>query len=248
MINLASTEPSIPLSDVHKEDVSFAVALRANRTGIATQSMLYAWSAFSANASFVNFTPSQANDVSALAMFAAKQKLPHAGKDGKTGETLVKTTLAPMFRGRNLNVTSWLANNYLGNADGKTLSEPEARKTKLASKDEALRSILGTGTHLGTDIGYAPDMGDWKTAMDLIHFEGFLGVKMSMQFVWQGCDSALAAPLVLDLARLVDRARRAGESGMLDYLACFFKSPPGTKIHAFAEQLALLESHAKLWR
>jgi myo-inositol-1-phosphate synthase len=128
------------------------------------------------------------------------------------------------------------------------LSDPAARATKLTSKDEALRGILGAGPHLSTDIGYAPSLGDWKTAWDLIHFEGFMGARMTMQFTWQGCDSARASPLVLDLARLTAAAWDRGESGALHWLAPFFKSPMGASDHAFAAQMSALHAHIASWR
>ena len=248
VVNLSSTEALIELDDRHGTASAFEQALKENVSGTASSTMLYAWSAISCDMPFINFTPSQANDMAAISQFARERKVAHAGKDGKTGETLIKTALAPMFAARNFNVTSWIANNYLGNGDGKTLNDPAAREAKLASKDEALRSILGEETHLSTKIDYVPELGDWKKAVDTIEFEGFLGTPMSMHFVWRGCDSALAAPLVIDLARIVERAQRAGEYGELGYLGSFFKSPLGSGEHNLHEQILMMAAHAQSWK
>jgi len=247
VVNVASTEKRVELGAAHVTHRAFEDALRSNAGGTFTNAMLWAWAAFKTGSAYVNFTPSQGGEIPALVEMSRAVGVPQCGKDGKTGETLLKTVLGPMFAQRNLRVMSWLANNYLGNEDGRSLSDPVTRATKLKSKDEALRSILGQGPHLSTDIGYAPSLGDWKTAWDLIHFEGFLGARMTMQFTWQGCDSALAAPLVLDLVRLTDWAWGRGERGPMPWLACFFKSPmsgeSATVGHGFAEQMSLLASH-----
>ena len=153
------------------------------------------------------------------------------GCDGKTGETLVKSALAPMFRYRNLRVLSWQGYNMLGDRDGVVLADEENRATKIESKDRLLGQILGYPLHSKVTIDYVPSLGDMKTAWDFVHFEGFLGHRMSMQFTWQGCDSILAAPLVLDMLRLTDLAVRRGESGPMKHLACFFKSPVDVSEH-----------------
>jgi myo-inositol-1-phosphate synthase len=250
VVNVSSTEKRVEPVEAHGSLAAFESALKGNMAGVFSNAMLWAWASFTVGAAFVNFTPSQGGEIPALVEMSRKLKLAQAGKDGKTGETLLKTVLGPMFAQRNLRVMSWLANNYLGNEDGRSLSDPVTRATKLKSKDEALRSILGRDAHLATDIGYAPSLGDWKTAWDLIHFEGFLGSRMTMQFTWQGCDSALAAPLVIDLVRLVDWAMGRGESGPLEWLACFFKSPMSADAgslmeHGFARQVAMLQEHVR---
>ena len=150
-----------------------------------------------------------------------------AGRDGKTGETLVKAALAPMFAARNLRVRSWFGQNILGNSDGRTLAEPTARASKQRSKGALLPAILGYQPDAHVGIDYVPSLGDWKVAWDHIAFDGFLGTRMSLQLSWQGADSILAAPLVIDLARLVDLALRRREAGVLPYLAAFFKDIQG---------------------
>ena len=130
------------------------------------------------------------------------------GYDGKTGETLLKSMLAPMFANRNLQVMSWVGHNIFGNMDGKVLDDPANKKSKVTSKDRLLGEILGYSPQTLVTIEYIASMGDWKTAWDHIHFQGFLGTPMTLQFIWQGCDSLLAAPLVLDLVRFTERAWR----------------------------------------
>ncbi|MCB9892526.1 MAG: inositol-3-phosphate synthase [Planctomycetes bacterium] len=200
-------------------------------------SVLYAYAALDLGFGYVNFTSNLGSSVPALRTLATHRGAVHAGRDGKTGETLVRTALAPMFVKRNLNVLAWQGYNMLGNRDGQVLRDPEHKAAKLTNKSGALQSILGPGErHLGTGIDFVPSLGDWKTAWDFIHFEGFLGAKMSMQFTWQGSDSSLAAPLVIDLCRLVERAQRAGLTGVLDGLACFFKSPMDVEDQDFFAQ------------
>ena len=211
-------------------------------------SMLYAYAALDAGAAFVNFTPNLGSSVPALRQMARERRLPHCGNDGKTGETLIKTVLAPMFAARNLRVLAWQGYNILGNRDGQVLAESTHRATKVHNKNEALRSLLGDSavhTHVGID--YVPSLQDWKTAWDYIHFEGFLGARMSLQFTWTGSDSALAAPLVLDLVRLVDQAWAKGEFGELAWTAPFFKAPLAGGTHDFHLQFRGLLEHVRGW-
>lgn len=210
-------------------------------------SILYAYAALSAGHPYVNFTPSRGSAIPALRELARERGVPHAGNDGKTGETLVKTALAPMFRARALRVLAWQGYNMLGNRDGEVLRDPGHRASKLQNKDDALRRILDdpdVHTHVGID--YVPSLADWKTAWDFVHFEGFLGARMSLQFTWTGSDSALAAPLVLDLFRLVEAAAEEGLAGELAHLAGFFKSPlAGGPADFHAQHAALLRYAAE---
>jgi myo-inositol-1-phosphate synthase len=207
-------------------------------------SVLYAYAALDAGFPYINFTPSPGSTIPALHELALHRGVPHMGSDGKTGETLVKTALAPMFSGRALRVLSWEGYNMLGNRDGFVLNDPEARESKTRSKDRALRQILGeTDLHSKVTIDYVPSLDDWKVAWDYIHFEGFLGARMSMQFTWQGNDSALAAPLVIDLARLAAFAQQQRESGLMPWTAGYFKSPAGVEEQNFVKQMALMEAY-----
>ena len=134
----------------------------------------------------------------------------------------------------------------LGNRDGFVLSDPDARESKTRSKDRALKQILGEDDlHAKVTIDYVPSLDDWKVAWDYIHFEGFLGSRMSMQFTWQGCDAVLAAPLVLDMIRLMDHAASFGASGPQSWLACFFKRPFGLEEDDLHRQWHLLEDYAE---
>lgn len=237
VVNLCSTEPHFAETADFDSPERLMEALPKAGGGFASGTLLAALAALRQGCAYINFTPSQASELPALRKIARDSRLPHAGKDGKTGETLLKTVLGPMFIARNLKVLSWVGNNFLGNNDGAVLDAPASKDSKLRQKDVALREMLG-GAFVRTDIQYVPSLGDWKTAWDLIHFEGFLGTQMTFQFTWQGCDSALAAPLVLDLVRLVSLAWQRGESGMLAQLAPFFKNPLDGHTHDFAQQMA----------
>jgi myo-inositol-1-phosphate synthase len=167
------------------------------------------------------------------------------GNDGKTGETLVKSALAPMFSYRSLKVLSWEGFNILGNMDGRVLDNPLNKAAKIQTKDQVLSKILGYSPHSRVHIDYVPSLDDQKTAWDFIHFQGFLGARMSLQFTWQGYDSILAAPLVLDLARLAELAVRRGESGLMPHLASYFKAPLGVDAFGLHEQYGMLAEYAE---
>ncbi|MFH1024610.1 MAG: inositol-3-phosphate synthase [Planctomycetota bacterium] len=248
VVNLASTEP-------YRELPAAANSLPALRKLIGRRgkcplpaSVLYAWAALDAGFPFINFTPSPGSSLPALEALAIARKVPHMGKDGKTGETLMKTVLAPMFVARRFKVLSWEGYNMLGNRDGEVLNDPASHEAKARDKDDVLKGVLNDpDTHTRVRIDYVPSLDDWKTAWDFIHYRGFLDVPMSVQFIWQGCDSILAAPLVLDLVRFATLARRRGESGAMTHLACYFKKPFGTDVHDFFKQYGMLEGYcAKL--
>ncbi len=239
VVYLASAEATSEGLEHWDELAAFEAAL--DDEGEFPASSLYAYAAFSAGCPFVNFTPNHGASIGALRQLAREKGLPHCGNDGKTGETLVKTALAPMFQKRALRVLAWQGYNMLGNKDGETLRDPIRRATKCRNKDAPLHAILGEANlHTQVGIDYVPSLHDWKTAMDFIHFEGFLGAKMSMQFTWAGSDSALAAPLVIDLVRLADHALRNGEAGEMLQTACFFKSPLIEGSHDFHDQFRML--------
>jgi myo-inositol-1-phosphate synthase len=239
--NVASTEPAAQPYSAHGSLGALTAALAAPGR-VLPPSSLYAYAAFTAGCSYVDFTPSTGARLPALAELAAERGLPYAGHDGKTGETLLKSVLAPMFAMRNLAVRSWSGVNLLGGGDGASLAEPGANAAKSASKQRVLRETLGYAPDGGTRIDYVADIGDFKTAWDLITFAGFLGTGMCLQFTWQGCDSALAAPLVLDLARITLAAHEAGHAGPLAPLAFFFKDPLGDVDHALHAQWDVLRT------
>ncbi|MCF3964272.1 inositol-3-phosphate synthase [Streptomyces fuscigenes] len=207
-------------------------------------SSLYAAAALRAGCGYVNFTPSTGLRAPALADAVAASGLPHAGRDGKTGQTLLRSVLAPMFVQRALTVRAWSGTNLLGGGDGAALADPAAAAAKNAGKERVLADALGAAPEGEVHIDDVPALGDWKTAWDHIAFDGFLGSRMILQTTWQGCDSALAAPLVLDLARLVARAHEAGITGPLPQLGFYFKDPDGRSA-ALAEQFAELLAFAE---
>lgn len=241
VVHLTSTEPTMTATQPVESLEAFEAALVANSNELPA-SVLYAAAAFREGFDFVNFTPCPGSAVPAMVELATSRGCCHAGRDGKTGETLVRTVLAPMFLERHLRVLSWSGFNLLGNRDGEVLADPGANLAKTRGKDAVMRDILGEllGESL-TRIDYVKSLGDRKTAWDFVHFEGFLGTPMSLQFTWQGADSALAAPLVLDLVRLVELARRKGRRGVIGELACFFKDPLGWPEKAFSRQVARYE-------
>ena len=245
VVNIASTEAYREARAEWRTLEAFERALDARTAQPA--STLYAYAALAGGRPYINFTPSLGSSLPALRELAKKHKVPHCGSDGKTGETLVKTVLAPLFVARRLKVLAWQGYNMLGNRDGENLSDPLHRETKLRSKDEALRQILGDpNVHTKVGIDYVPSLRDWKTAWDFIHFEGFLGAQMTLQFSWQGSDSALAAPLVIDLARLADFAAQHGEFGEMLHTAPYFKSPLGGGDHDFHAQFRKLLDYAQM--
>jgi myo-inositol-1-phosphate synthase len=244
VVNVSSTEPVVTPHPAHQDLARLEPAL-AGSDQVLPPSSLYAYAAFAAGCSYVDFTPSTGARLPALRELAARNRLPYAGHDGKTGETLVKSVLAPMFAMRHLRVRTWSGTNLLGGGDGANLADPAANAAKAGSKQRVLAETLGYQPQGTSHIEYVDDIGDFKTAWDLITFSGFLGTSMRMEFSWHGCDSALAAPLVLDLARLTAAAHAAGRSGPLTDLAFFFKDPIGEVPHALPEQWAALAAFVR---
>jgi myo-inositol-1-phosphate synthase len=243
VVNAASTEPPFDATAEHDTLERLVPLLERPSPAALPTSGVYAFAALDAGFPYVNMTPSRGATLPALEELARTRGVPHAGQDLKTGETLLKSVLAPLFARRNLRVLSWVGHNILGNRDGLVLADPENKASKVKSKESLLAELLGYSPQSLVTIEYVESLDDWKTAWDHVHFEGFLGTKMTLQFTWQGCDSLLAAPLVLDLARLVALAQRRRERGVLPHLACFFKSPLGVDEHDFGKQFALLEAY-----
>jgi myo-inositol-1-phosphate synthase len=239
VINLASTEPTLPPAE-WPATWAAAEALLDRPDCPLPASTLYAIAALDRGLPYVNFTPSLGAAPAGIDELARLRHTCHAGRDGKTGETLLKSVLAPMFAARHLRVMSWVGHNIFGNMDGRVLDDPRNKAAKLQSKDRALADILGYAPQTLISIEHIASLGDWKTAWDHVHFQGFLGTPMTLQFTWQGCDSLLAAPLVLDLARLTAAAHERGETGALGFLSSFFKSPLGDAPAAFADQFRAL--------
>ena len=244
VMNVASTEPATEAGKIPQRWEELEKLLDDPARCPLPASSLYAIAALELGFPYINFTPSLGSAPPAIGELSLLKEACHMGHDGKTGETLIKSVLAPMFAARNLEVMSWVGHNIFGNLDGKVLNDPVNKKTKVTSKDRLLGQILGYTPQTLVSIEYIESMGDWKTAWDHIHFKGFLDTPMVLQFTWQGCDSLLAAPLVLDLARLAECAHRHGERGLLPFLACFFKSPLYVTENDFVRQFQMLEEWA----
>ncbi len=232
MVWCASTEIFIQPSAVHASLAAFEKAMDANHPDIAP-SMLYAWAALMEGVPFNNGAPNLTVDFPAMQELARAKGLPIAGKDFKTGQTLMKTVLAPMLKARMLGLSGWYSTNILGNRDGEVLDDPESFKTKEESKLGVLEHILQPSLYPDlygkvyhkVRINYYPPRGDNKEGWDNIDIFGWLGYPMQIKVDFLCRDSILAAPIVLDLALLSDLAHRAGMSGIQEWLSFYFKSP-----------------------
>jgi myo-inositol-1-phosphate synthase len=232
MVWCASTETFLKPQDVHKDLKSFEKGMRTNDPSIAP-SMLYAYAAISEGVPFANGAPNLTVDIPALEEYAKTKGVPIGGKDFKTGQTLMKTILAPGFKARMLGMNGWFSTNILGNRDGEVLDDPGSFKTKEESKLGALEYILQPklypelyGTiHHKVRINYYPPRGDNKEGWDNIDIFGWLGYPMQIKVDFLCRDSILAAPIVLDLALFFDLAKRAGMHGIQEWLSFYFKSP-----------------------
>ena len=228
----ASTEAYIKSGDVHASLESFEKGLKENNPDIAP-SMIYAWAALQEGVPFANGAPNLTTDIPALYELAADKKVPLSGKDFKTGQTFMKTIIAPGLKARLLGLRGWFSTNILGNRDGEVLDDPASFKTKEESKLSVLEYILQPDKHpeLYKDfyhkvrINYYPPRGDDKEGWDNIDIFGWLGRRMQIKINFLCSDSILAAPLVLDLALFMDLAKRAQLSGIQEWLSFYFKSP-----------------------
>ncbi len=232
MIWCASTEIYIEPSKVHNDLESFEKGLRENNPDIAP-SMIYAYAALSLGIPFANGAPNLTIDIPALSELAIKNDVPVAGKDFKTGQTLMKTILAPGLKARLIGLNGWFSTNILGNRDGEVLDDPESFKTKEKSKLSVLEHILQPKVYpdLYNDfyhkvrINYYPPRGDNKEGWDNIDIFGWLGYPMQIKIDFLCRDSILAAPIILDLALFLDLSKRIGFRGIQEWLSFYFKSP-----------------------
>ncbi len=232
MVWCASTEVFLRPGPVHQSIEAFERGLENDDPGIAP-SMIYAYAAIREGVPFANGAPNLTADIPALYTLARDKHVPIGGKDFKTGQTLMKTILAPGFKARMLGVSGWFSTNILGNRDGEVLDDPESFKTKEESKLGVLEYILqpklypelyGNLFHK-VRINYYPPRGDNKEGWDNIDVVGWLGYPMQIKIDFLCRDSILAAPIVLDLALFFDLAQRAGMSGVQEWLSFYFKSP-----------------------
>jgi myo-inositol-1-phosphate synthase len=232
MVWCGSTEVFLKPEEVHKDLASLEKAMKANHPAIAP-SMLYAYAAISEGVPFANGAPNLTVDIPALEDYAKSKNVPIGGKGFKTGQTLMKTVLAPGFKARMLGLNGWFSTNILGNRDGEVLDDPGSFKTKEESKLGALEYILQPNLypdlygkiHHKVRINYYPPRGDNKEGWDNIDIFGWLGYPMQIKVDFLCRDSILAAPIVLDLAIFFDLAQRAGMRGIQEWLSFYFKSP-----------------------
>ena len=232
MVWAASTEIYIEASDIHNDIEAFEKALYDDDPRIAP-SMIYAYAAIKSKVPFANGAPNLSVDIPALTKLAQDNGVPICGKDFKTGQTLMKTILAPGLKSRMLGLEGWYSTNILGNRDGEVLDDPENFKTKEESKLSVLEHILQPDVYpeLYKDfahvvrINYYPPRGDNKEGWDAIDIFGWLGYKMQIKIDFMCRDSILAAPLVLDLALFMDLAQRAKMKGIQEWLSFYFKAP-----------------------
>jgi myo-inositol-1-phosphate synthase len=232
MVWCGSTEVFMTESAAHQTVESFERALEANDPAIPS-SMVYAYTAIREGIPYANAAPNLSADIPALVELAARTKTPLAGKDLKTGQTLIKTIIAPGLKARLLGVDGWYSTNILGNRDGEVLDDPESFKTKEESKKSVLDYILqpqlypdlyGHLCHV-VRINYYPPRGDNKEGWDNIDLVGWLGYPMQIKVNFLCRDSILAAPIVLDVALFLDLAKRANMHGIQEWLSFYFKSP-----------------------
>ena len=232
MIWCASTEVFIKADPVHETIESFEKAMKENHPAIAP-SMIYAYASIAAGVPFANGAPNLTVDIPAMVEFARQKRVPLAGKDFKTGQTLMKTILAPGFKARLIGLNGWFSTNILGNRDGEVLDDPESFKTKEESKLGVLEYILQPDVYPElyqnlyhkVRINYYPPRGDNKEGWDNIDIFGWLGYPMQIKIDFLCRDSILAAPIVLDLALFLDLAQRCGMKGIQEWLSFYFKSP-----------------------
>ena len=232
MIWTGSTEVFMTQTAAHATVASFERALEQNDESIPS-SMVYAYAAIREGIPFANAAPNLTADVPAMLELAAKTRAPLAGNDMKTGQTLIKTIIAPGLKARLIGVRGWYSTNILGNRDGEVLDDPESFKTKEESKKSALDYIFQP--HLYPDlykdlthvvrINYYPPRGDNKEGWDNIDIFGWLGYPMQLKINFLCRDSILAAPIVLDSALFLDLAKRAGMSGIQEWLSFYYKAP-----------------------
>jgi myo-inositol-1-phosphate synthase len=232
MVWCGSTEAYQEPSAVHETVEAFEAGLKAGDDNISP-SQIYAYAAIQAGVPFANGAPNLAVDIACMRELARRRNVPIAGKDFKTGQTLMKTLIAPGLKARMLGLRGWYSTNILGNRDGEVLDDPENFKTKETSKLGVLGTILQPSTYPDlysnidhvVRINYYPPRGDNKEGWDAIDIFGWLGYPMEIKIDFLCRDSILAAPIVLDLALFMDLAARAGQADVQEWLSFYFKAP-----------------------
>ncbi len=256
----ASTEIYVPYNEkVHGTLAAFEQAMKNNDTKNIAPSMCYAYAAIAEGDPFIMGAPNTCLDLPAMWEFAEKQQVPIAGKDFKTGQTMMKTVLAPALKTRMLGLSGWFSTNILGNRDGEVLDEPENFKTKEVSKLSVINSILDKNEYPDlygnifhkVRINYYPPRNDNKEGWDNLDIFGWLGYPMQIKIDFLCRDSILAAPLLLDLTLLIDLAKRAGKYGTQRWLSFYLKSPmhdytnDEIPVNDIFEQFAILKNNIR---
>ncbi len=253
----ASTEVYLPLSDEHMSLAVLEKAMKENNTEKIAPSMCYAYAAIAEGCPFIMGAPNLCVDSPAMWEFSKKMNAPIAGKDFKTGQTMMKTVLAPMLKTRMLGLRGWFSTNILGNRDGEVLDDPDSFKTKEVSKLSVIETILDGEEHpeLYSDIfhkvriNYYPPRNDDKEGWDNIDIFGWMNYPMQIKVDFLCKDSILAAPLLLDLVLFSDLAKRAGRGGIQDWLSFYLKSPmhdfEHKPVHDLFEQFAILKNNLR---
>nr|WP_320037867.1 inositol-3-phosphate synthase [uncultured Bacteroides sp.] len=253
----ASTEVYLPLSDEHMTLASFEKAMKEDNKEIIAPSMCYAYAAVAEGCPFIMGAPNLCVDTPAMWELSKKTSTPIAGKDFKTGQTLMKTVLAPMLKTRMLGLDGWFSTNILGNRDGEVLDDPDSFKTKEVSKLSVIETILDGEEHPElygnifhkVRINYYPPRNDNKEGWDNLDIFGWMGYPMQIKVDFLCRDSILAAPLLLDLVLFSDLAKRAGRYGIQDWLSFYLKSPmhdfEHKPVHDLFQQFTILKNNLR---
>lgn len=250
----ASTEIYVPMAEEHKSLASLEEAMKEDKKAIIPPSMCYAYAAIAEGCPFIMGAPNLCVDIPAMWEFSKKNNVPIAGKDFKTGQTMMKTVLAPALKTRMLGLRGWFSTNILGNRDGEVLDDPDNFKTKEVSKLSVIETILDGEEYpeLYKDIyhkvriNYYPPRNDDKEGWDNLDIFGWMGYPMQIKVDFLCKDSILAAPLLLDLVLFSDLAKRAGMSGIQTWLSFYLKSPmhdfEHKPVHDLSEQFVMLKN------
>ncbi|SHF31317.1 myo-inositol-1-phosphate synthase [Bacteroides luti] len=253
----ASTEVYLPLSDEHMTLASFEKAMKEDNKELIAPSMCYAYAAVAEGCPFIMGAPNLCVDTPAMWELSKKTSTPIAGKDFKTGQTLMKTVLAPMLKTRMLGLDGWFSTNILGNRDGEVLDDPDSFKTKEVSKLSVIETILDGEEHPElygnifhkVRINYYPPRNDNKEGWDNLDIFGWMGYPMQIKVDFLCRDSILAAPLLLDLVLFSDLAKRAGRYGIQDWLSFYLKSPmhdfEHKPVHDLFQQFTILKNNLR---
>lgn len=254
----ASTEIYVPMQDEHKSLESLEKAMKEDKKAVIPPSMCYAYAAIAEGCPFIMGAPNLCVDIPAMWEFSKQKNVPIAGKDFKTGQTMMKTVLAPALKTRMLGLSGWFSTNILGNRDGEVLDDPDNFKTKEVSKLSVIETILDgeeypelyNNIYHKVRINYYPPRNDDKEGWDNLDIFGWMGYHMQIKVDFLCKDSILAAPLLLDLVLFSDLAKRAGMSGIQTWLSFYLKSPmhdfEHKPIHDLSQQFAMLKNQLRV--